>query len=225
VNKDHQISEFYRDYYQNLMGTGLISKIWSRIHSRMESPFRGGYFPKILEVGAGNGEHIAFVSCKFDEYLATDLRIENLKNISSSLKNVNTEVQNIESLNLDSNHFDRVIVTCLLVHLEKPEVAIAELYRVVKKSNGFVTIYLPCEPGMFLRLVRSVSTHLKARRLGVKNIRELHFLEHRNYFLAIDSLVRVGFEGNVIKSRYYPFRFLSWNFNLYKIYQIKLNLG
>lgn len=222
MNKDSAIDEFYRDHYRDIMGTGFISKLWAKIHMQMEKPFSKKYFSRILEVGAGNGEHLSFVQCQFGEYVATDIRIENLKNIPSKFKNVKVTVQNVESLDFEDGSFNRIIVTCLLVHLEKPELAVSELKRVVSKSEGFVTIYLPCEPGIFLRAARSFTTHLKARSLGVQNIRELHYLEHRNYYLAVDSLIRSEFDEYSIKAKYYPFGFLSWNFNLYKIYQIKL---
>jgi ubiquinone/menaquinone biosynthesis C-methylase UbiE len=218
--KVEEIDSFYSSHYREIMGTGLISKVWAAIHKQMEKPFKGGSFPNILEIGAGNGEHIPFVSCDYEKYFATDIRIDNLANIAKSDPRIRVEIQDAHQLNLPSDSFDRIIVTCLLAHLERPEEAITELRRLVKKGNGFVTIYLPCEPGLFLRLVRYFSTHWKARRRGVSEISRLHYLEHRNYFLALDNLVKHEFRGAKIKSRFYPFFLLTWNSNLYRIYQI-----
>jgi phosphatidylethanolamine/phosphatidyl-N-methylethanolamine N-methyltransferase len=220
VSKESEIDSFYNSHYREIMGSGLIAKVWARIHRKMESPFGDGYYEKILELGAGNGEHIPFVKCDYAEYLASDLRIDNLANISRAESRIKTDVQDAQNLTLPDNCYDRVIVTCLLVHLDKPEDAISEIRRVTKKITGSVTIYLPCEPGIFLRLTRAFTTHLKARKRGVNDISRLHYLEHRNYYLAIDNLVMHEFSNSKVKKRYYPFPFLSWNFNLYRIYQI-----
>lgn len=218
--KVNDVDAFYNAHYKEIMGTGLISKVWAIIHHQMERPYAGKYFSKILEIGAGNGEHIPFVACDFESYFATDIRIDNLANVSKDDSRIRVDVQDAQKLSFPDNSFDRVIVTCLLAHLDKPEEAISEIRRVLKSNGGHVTIYLPCEPGIFLRFVRSLSTHLKARRRGVSDISRLHFLEHRNYYLALDNLIKNEFKLFKIKKRYYPFPFLSWNSNLYRIYQI-----
>lgn len=224
MSKENEIDAFYNSHYQEIMGTGIISKVWSIIHTQMEKPFQNKYFQNILEIGAGNGEHIPYVTCQFSKYFATDIRIDNLSNIKQVRSGVDVLVQDAQKLTFSESYFDRIIVTCLLAHLDKPEEAISELHRVVKKESGYISIYLPCEPGMLLRFVRLLSTHLKARRRGVSNISRLHYLEHRNYFLALDNLISNEFKTAKVKKRYYPFPFLSWNFNLYKIYQIS-NVG
>jgi phosphatidylethanolamine/phosphatidyl-N-methylethanolamine N-methyltransferase len=220
TKKIKDVDAFYSDHYREIMGTGIISRVWGIIHSQMERPFSGGSYPNILEIGAGNGEHIPFVACNYESYLATDIRIENLSNIQKIESRVKLQVEDAQKLTLQDDSFDRVIVTCLLAHLDKPEEAVAELHRVVRKHSGYVTIYLPCEPGIFLRLIRNFSTHLKARKRGVEDISRIHYLEHRNYYLALDSLITNEFNGSRIKKRFYPFRYLSWNLNLYRIYQI-----
>jgi ubiquinone/menaquinone biosynthesis C-methylase UbiE len=222
VDKVEFIDAFYDDHYQKLMGTGLISNYWALIHKQMEKPFLKKNLSQILEIGAGNGEHLNYVARNFEKYTATDLRLNNLRSIATVGTSIVTSVQNAENLKFDNESFDRVIVTCLLVHLDKPEKAIAEMKRVVKKNGGYVTVYLPCEPGIFLRLVRKYSTHRKAKKLGISNIQRLHYLEHRNYYLAVDNLIVNTFEKSQIQSRFYPFPFLTWNFNLYKIYQVSL---
>lgn len=220
TRKIKDVDAFYSDHYREIMGTGLISRFWAIIHTQMERPFTNGSYRHILEIGSGNGEHIPFVLCEYESYLATDIRIENLSNIQKIEPRVSLQVEDAQKLSFQDDAFDRVIVTCLLAHLDKPEEAVAELHRVVKKGNGYVTVYLPCEPGIFLRFIRSFSTHLKARKRGVNDISRIHYLEHRNYYLALDSLISNEFIGSRINKRYYPFRFLSWNFNLYRIYQI-----
>ena len=138
-------------------------------------------------------------------------------------KNVIVEMQDVTKLSYEDNFFDRVVITCVLVHLDDPVQALNEIRRVLK-PGGYVSLYLPCEPGFLLRIVRKFSTRAKAKRLGIQEISFLHFLEHKNYFIAIDFFVRHIFSDSWIISRYYPFPFLSWNLNLFKLYTIKKSL-
>jgi ubiquinone/menaquinone biosynthesis C-methylase UbiE len=211
---------FYSTYYEDLMGHGLISKVWGRIHKEMELMFRNQIFSKVLEVGAGNGEHFQFLEGVVSRYYATDIRIDGLKRNLNNIKNVIIQKEDVSNLSFKDSYFERTIVTCLLVHLDKPEVAIREIHRVTK-PGGFVSIYVPCEPGFFLRFCRRFSTRRKARRLGVANIEFIHYQEHRTYFLAVDFFIKSQFQSGMIKSKFYPFAFLPWSFNLFKIYQIQ----
>ena len=45
----------------------------------MEQPFKPSMnFEVVLEVGAGNGEHLPYVKHNFKKYFMTDIRLENL---------------------------------------------------------------------------------------------------------------------------------------------------
>ena len=203
------------------MGTGVVSKVWRFIHLSMEKPFRNKRETRVLEVGSGNGEHFKFVASNIETYYATDIRVDILIKSIGLNPNVVVEMQDVSSLKYEDGFFDRVIMTCVLVHLSNPVTALNEIRRVIK-SGGHFSLYIPCEPGIILRFVRKISTNLKAKRLGVKDIAYLHFLEHRNYFLAMDYFVHSVFSEDQIKARYYPFPFLSWNFNLFRLYTIRV---
>ena len=204
------------------MSGGPIGAYWKKIHRNLEKPFNKFTYGRVLELGAGNGEHFDSVRCGFDEYFMTDLRIDGLLKFNGRNKAIVTEVQDVNQLTYEDEFFDRILITCVLVHLAEPEKALAEMHRVAKKG-AHISIYVPCEPGALLRLVRRFSTRLKARKMGIANISTLHFQEHRTYFLAIDQFIRDEFRNCNIRRAAYPFRFLSWNFNLYKIYQIEVN--
>jgi ubiquinone/menaquinone biosynthesis C-methylase UbiE len=214
-------NEFYEKFYSKLMGTGLIAVFWRIIHNQMEKSFRNGYYPQILEVGAGNGEHLGSVNCAYDNYFLTDLRVENLQKATILNNNVLLRAEDVCNLSFPDSTFDRVIMTCVLSHLNDPLLALSEMRRVVK-DGGYVSIYLPCEPGIMLRVIRKLSTRAKARKIGVENIEFLHFIEHKNYFIALNYFIRWTFVGDQVKRRNYPFRLLSWNGNLYSLYNIKI---
>jgi ubiquinone/menaquinone biosynthesis C-methylase UbiE len=58
---------------------------------------------------------------------------------------------NAESLNFPDAKFDRIIATCLVVHLKNIEKALLEWRRVLK-PNGVITMYIALEPSIMLRL-------------------------------------------------------------------------
>ena len=52
---------------------GFLSILWKYPHRLMEKPFKNNSKKRILELGAGEGEHLQFVEQNFDEYLLTDI--------------------------------------------------------------------------------------------------------------------------------------------------------
>lgn len=89
---------------------------------------------RIIELGAGQGFHSRFVMSQYSYYLLTDKRKRSLDKITLDSK-IKSKVVNAENLsNFKDSTFDRLIATCLLAHLEKPEKALKEWKRVVKKT-------------------------------------------------------------------------------------------
>lgn len=212
--------DVYREgTYQQVLGTGQVRKQMVRIHRHIERPFKRKHFGRILEVGAGIGEHLEFVESSYDEYLLTDLRIDLLVEAMTPRPGLTIEQQDVQNLTYPNRTFDRVIVTCVLAHVPDPALALRELFRVAK-PGAKVSIYLPCEPGILLRLARRFITYPKHVRAGVPDPYYFHFREHVHYYSALDHYLRKAFEGSSIRSRYYPLPFGTWNMNLYKIYQI-----
>ena len=94
-------------------------------------------------------------------------------------------------------------------------------WRRVIKSGGHITIYVPCEPGLVLRFLRSLTTRRKAAKRGV-NHDSVHHREHTSYFGRINTLVFEVFNQDLIKRKFFPLRIHSWNLNLWVTYQIKI---
>lgn len=222
------------------MTGGIIGFIVSLSHKTLELPFsKNDNFQKVIELGAGNCEHLPHVKHQFAEYTLSDIRTELLlKSTSDYTKtnfsldtplfvgNLNAKliVSNIDAQNLSSisdNSFDRLISFCLILHLEKPEIALLEWRRIIKKG-GVLSIYIHCEPGLLLRFSRSLSTVIRGRRIGVNHLHNV-YREHKLSFLAIKHLIYEVFTKDEVKFKSFPFPFLSWNFSLFKIVQIRLN--
>lgn len=88
--------------------------------------------------------------------------------------------------------------------------------------GGVISIYIPCEPGIVLRIARFFTTVRKSKKVGL-NHKSILYREHRNIWILCDLLIREIFSDCIILSRRFPINKLSWNFNLFEIYQIKIN--
>lgn len=205
--------------YAQVLGTGQVGKQMDRIHQRLEAPFTNSRFTRILELGAGSGEHLKFVRSSFEEYYLTDIRIDVLTQNIESRQGLIIEEQDVQNLRYENSYFDRVIMTCVLAHVLNPLSALSEIRRVAA-HGAQVSIYIPCEPGILLRFARRFATIPKNYKAGVQDPYFHHFREHVHYYSAMNHYVRKVFARDVIKSRYYPFGIGTWNTNLYRIYQI-----
>ena len=232
-------NEFYDLYYKKIMRGGIIGRIVNRYHKSLEKPFsQKDYFESVLELGAGNCEHLPFIKHSFKNYVLSDVRTKNL--LVSTSEYIKTEIKldtpfwvgryegNITVTKVDAQNlkrykdhsFDRLIAGCLILHLEKPENALKEWRRVVKKG-GWLSIYIHCEPGMLLRYSRIASTVLRGRSLKIDHLAHV-YSEHKLSYISVKYLVSKVFEHDEIKFRAFPFNHFSWNLNLWKTVQIKL---
>lgn len=208
--------------YQQVLGTGQVQKQMNRIHRQMESNFDRLHFRRVLEIGAGTGEHSRFVRSSFDQYLLTDIRVDLLRESFEAAERFSVEEQDVQNLTFPDDDFDRVILTCVLAHVSDPVRALKEVRR-VSSDGAWVTIYVPCEPGLALRVARRLITIPKNLRAGVPDPYFYHFREHVHYYLALNHYIRKIFVDCEIRSRYYPLPFGTWNTNLYRIYQIRVS--
>jgi len=154
--------------------------------------------PDILEVGSGAGQHLEFVRNKFHRYYMTDLDISCLPSQSNS--NIVIQKEDVLSLTFPDSSFDHVIVTCVLLHVPNPEVAISEIYRVLK-PGGTAVIYLPCEPGLFFNFMRKITVERKMTKLSNRrNSKITHYMEHRTTYQASSFFIKDIFENGGGKS-------------------------
>jgi SAM-dependent methyltransferase len=213
----NQIDDFYSNYYTKIFGAGLIGKMSDFVHWILEKPYKHSeIFGTVLEVGAGYGQHSKFVKHRYDCYIETDIRESNYPHSNNRIKRLISDAENLTEI--ESNSIDRLIATCILAHLTNPEKALQNWKRVVKKK-GHLSIYVPVEPSILLRLFRSVATTRKAKKMGL-NHKSIHYREHRNMWIYCDLLIRETFHGSNVKSRRFPVSFLPWNLRLFDIYEI-----
>jgi SAM-dependent methyltransferase len=212
---------FYECFYESVIfGKGIGANAVRRTHSTMEKGWEREHFKKVLEVGSGNGEHLDFVKHDFDQYVMLDLRKTKLNSKWNSDSRIKTVEGNAESLPFETGEFDRVISTCLLHHVEHPELVLSEIERVLSQ-NGTATIFLSCDPGIAVRTLRKLTVARSAEKKGFQGYNLMISRDHRNHFASLLEMAKFVFRDRNLKVKYYPFGIKSWNLNGYAIITIK----
>jgi ubiquinone/menaquinone biosynthesis C-methylase UbiE len=220
--------EYYSRYYKSVTNEGAIGIVSKLVHYSLENwPYsisthkqnkpnllRENY--KVLEVGAGHGQHVKYVKKFFTSYTQTDFRPDLIE--ASNIDNVITsrESVNAESLPYENDSFERVIATCLLIHLKEPEEAVKEWIRVLK-PGGSITAYIPNEPGLLLRFLQSISTRRKQKKLGIP-AKYLHYKEHPYSYPYLVTILRQN--SKQVHFRKFPFIFGPWDLNIWTVVTI-----
>lgn len=206
------------------MYTGAVGLYSRFVHWLMERPFRRGRFNLVVEVGAGAGQHARSVRSWCGRYVESD--------VDSSLVGMHSRTTkggaHVERMTLDAQDLsifaddsvDRLIATCLLAHLDAPEMALTE-WRRVMRDGGFVSVYVPCEPGWLLRTVRRIVMVPKARKFGQDHLATI-YRDHRNHYPGMRAMMEGVFAGDVIRRVRFPFAFLGWNLSLFEVWQVRV---
>jgi phosphatidylethanolamine/phosphatidyl-N-methylethanolamine N-methyltransferase len=225
MSEEHgNVSKYYSDFYSQMIGhdaTGILKFLWQHPHKKMEKPFKSNQDLRILEVGAGEGEHVDFVIPNYLEYIATDLDIVRLKTLEKrNIKNLKVAAVDAAKTEYLDEYFDRIIATCLLAHMLKPEETLEEWRRILK-TGGALTIYIPCEPGLALKTFRRFFTKPKAERMGYQGYDLFIARDHINSADKLCTLISHVFRDDRIKLLFNPFPIKSWYLNLFLVVQIR----
>ena len=210
---------FYSRHYQQVLCTGVVGSAQARTHKALErhaGPDR--LYSRVLEVGAGSGEHFPYVRHQFDTYIECDIREPSSPRPTDDPRR-RFDVVDAQALVYPEASFDRVVATCLLLHLPEPERALAEWRRVVR-PGGLVSILVPCDPGALVRATRQLLTMPAVRRSGFQGYKLFNARDHRNHAGAMDHLVRYIFREDRIATYRYPFHVNSWNLNAFSVYTV-----
>ena len=211
--------EWYRKNYNQINASAITGGFYKKVlHTLLELPEKiygkSNENISILEVGTNNGEHISYVYPKWENYLATDIRMPQPEVLNKMRKlGVCFEAANIQNLPFESSRFDRVISTCVFHHLENPDIGFKEIRRVLK-IGGSISILLPNDPGIFYRLLWNMTTVRNAKKAGiVSETRENHTRENRNNYSELMKLLKGNFKKDEIKIIGFPFIFQSYHLN------------
>lgn len=220
---DKSSHDSYISGYDELNSTKtLASHFLSTSHRIMEKTIDSHLrFSKVLEVGAGTGEHLRFVKHDYDQYYLTDQSEEMLASARRKYKLVPNEKllfekQDASKLTYRDEFFDRLIATHVLEHLQNPVAVLQEWHRLVRKG-GLISIVLPCDPGMLWRLGRHVGPRRNARQLGIE-YDYLMATEHINSIYNLVVLIRYHFPQ--AREVWYPAKLPLPDLNLFYICNI-----
>ncbi len=219
------INDYYQKFFHSLCYTGVQKSGSSFLHKAIESywinEISNGF--KILELGAGRGEHFPFVNLRNSQevkYYAVDIDDRNFVDFDMGTKNsLVWSKENVEKLSFDDNSFDRVLATCLMLHVDKPFDALREIRRVTK-VGGEICLAYPISSGFLLSLFKYFHTYPKARKLGLNEIDLVYALEHPNELKNLLTLQKHIFSEDMVKNNFLPFKFRSLNFNILVVAKI-----
>jgi SAM-dependent methyltransferase len=182
----------------------------------------------IIEVGAGEGQHLPFVRDSYKIYYLTDaspLAVEQAKLTYAANDRV-------VALELDAHHLvgfggddvapSRLVASCVLMHVSNPEAALCEWRRVVA-PYGSLSIYVPNEDGLIFRLARRLTTARWVKKSGYKGYGLLLAREHAFSSRKLEVLIDHVFRHDRIRKRRFPFFFGPLSLALFTVYDISLN--
>ncbi|WP_417507947.1 class I SAM-dependent methyltransferase [Marinomonas gallaica] len=215
----------FSDTYEERVYNKSTGKIMNCGHNSCENMFSANqHFERVLEVGAGLGEHFKSINHTFNEYIITDSDPKNIafakKILGTGDKNgkISYLVENATELSFEDNTFDRLIATHILEHLYEPHLVIKEWKRVLK-PDGTLSIIIPTDPGIAWRLGRYLTTRKDALKKGW----EYDYImarEHVNPCNNLIAFLNYYFPKN--NSSFWPFKFMpSIDCNLFYIFHAK----
>jgi len=216
----------FADVYHESNYSGPIqSGVMRAGHRLSERSFKkSDYFPRVVEIGVGPGEHLPFVRHGFDQYVLTDLDPRALevarKNLNGQDNNkLLFETQNGSKLSYEDSCFDRLIATHVLEHINEPHLALKEWKRVVK-NGGILSILIPTDPGLTWRLGRYLGPRRNAIAQGI-DYDYVMAREHINSCNNLTALIRFYFSER--QEAWWPFQIPSIDLNLFFVCHLVVN--
>ncbi|WP_017662802.1 class I SAM-dependent methyltransferase [Baaleninema simplex] len=142
-----QFFDIWASNYDCLLTTVFYQAIHQRLLEFVELPPS----PRLLDLGCGTGRLLDRFARTYPDLQGTGLDLS-LEMIQQARKRnafddrLDFAVGNVESLPFDAEQFDAVSCTVSFLHYPRPEVAIAEIDRVLKPGGRFYFVdYLPFE--------------------------------------------------------------------------------
>lgn len=176
-------------------------------------------FDRVLEIGAGTGEHLAFVRHSFKEYILNDHDPKTLDIAKKKLTETHTgklafEIQTGEKLKYEDNTFDRIVAAHVLEHIYQPHLALKEWYRVIK-NGGVLTVLIPTDPGFAWRLGRHFGPRKNAISKGIA-YDYVMARKHVNSCIILIAILRRYFPDS--KESWWPLPIASVDLNLFFVF-------
>jgi len=204
--------------YDNLNYSSALQKwVMNQSHKILEKKFSSAvHFEKVLEIGAGTGEHFAHIHHTFGTYTMLDHNLSTLmvakKKINANLyEKVIFKVHKGGALPYKNNSLDRVIATHVLEHIPNPHLAIKEWMRVLK-PNGVLSIIIPSDPGFAWRMARFFGPRRRALKKGIS----YDYIMAREHINSSNNLIiLLKHYAKNYSEKWWPFFLPSIDINLF----------
>ena len=187
------VDEYYRCFYERVHGGGGPGLIESLMHKSLERKSRVPH--RMLEIGVGNFEHLPYLKSEPSLYVAIDLRspsdemlrinrfekakAEDVKGLTTGRYFVQVSIE--EFCSLDVGLFDRIVASCVLLHLDEPDVVMTLLLRILEEESSEMRLLLPTEPSWIINLWRMLVSRRRAQALGFNHFDLVNAADHKNY--------------------------------------------
>ena len=210
------VNNFYLNYDEYNQNKGLSGFAIKSIHKLMEKPFNQSFeYKNVLELGGYVGNHVDYVKHKLDNYVNSDILFDsNKKFLKDKYIYYEKKIDATNLKNVKDISYDRLISTCLILHIYDSLNALTEWNRVVKKG-GVLTIWVQNEPSILMRFIR--------RFISSKNDKNFYkrlYTDHVNNYFRVEHHINTIFKGSKIKKYKYPFPFFPFNLNIATVFQI-----
>jgi ubiquinone/menaquinone biosynthesis C-methylase UbiE len=197
----------FETHYEKLnYADNLSSRVLAHSHNVLEKAFGPqDHFGKVLEVGAGSGQHAAYVRHGYDEYWLTDGNPNMLDQARTHIgtdERFHYQSEDATSLSFESGSFDRLIATHVLEHIVHPHEVLREWARVIR-PGGTLSLVLPCDPGLAWRVGRNFGVRQRAEDAGIAYDYWMA-REHVNSIFNLVTFLEYYFQN--IKATWWPLR-------------------
>jgi len=220
----------YRDkfsevYDKSNYSSPLQSSVMRASHKLVEKAYDDQtHFSRVLEIGAGTGEHLPFVRHRFDVYTLTDIDQKTLEVAKRKLAGthdgkVRFEVQTGNRLSYTDDAFDRLVATHVLEHIYQPHVVLKEWCRVLK-HGGVLSILIPTDPGVAWRIGRYLGPRKNALAQGIA-YDYVMAREHVNSCNNLIAFLRYYFPES--REAWWPLPIPSIDLNLFFAFHVTVN--
>jgi len=224
------VDAYYSECYAKVHGSGQLNKANAAMHNSLEKRRSGQSYDITLELGAGEFQHYPYVQHSRTQYIAGDIRVPAKSPIWQALEQGTGPADlrfcemDATSIPMPTGFADRVVATCLIMHLPDPFSVLQEWQRVCG-DGGVIDFLVPCDPGLALRAFRRLISEPTAQRVGVsaEEHRLVNAIDHVSAFPRILTLAKAALEPNrKLIVDYFPLKIIkSWNINAFAVLSIE----
>ena len=215
------------NYHQSTY-TGLSKILFYINHKLLDLNLDKKYNENIIEIGGGAEPHIHYMNTKgIKSYTIVDDKsfYKKVIMLKKKYKKIKFNFIDYKKINLikKRNFFSRIIASHSFEHFQFFEEDFLKLLKFLK-NDGIVSIALPCDPGLFWRLLQYFSYFNQKKYYGWKTMLEKDLGDAREHLTSCQSIlkiVRIYFKKT--KNFFFPFFFLPLiELNIFLIIHVKI---